>query len=224
MTMGLVAQHITIKSHSCSVSGPGFIHPSALRAFVTLFSDCHPTHTHSQHPPPAPLATLFLCFSFNQRRLNRLPVVCLPLKLKQFQFNFSSDDDAPTTTLAPTGIFAFFCKKWNEDAGLGWYAVDWAGPREQEHCKQSVGSRAGERAKSSAVSGAVDKNYLPYRTLPLPRLRTLTWVYTTYSSWPATVNMLLWCKYQTCTSYSCWKNNSIILKHIRLYLKETQEL
>lgn len=35
---------------------------------------------------------------FNQRRLNRLPVVCLPLKLKRFQLNLSDTDISPAFT------------------------------------------------------------------------------------------------------------------------------
>jgi len=120
--MGLVAQHIIIKSHSyISRDGIrcGFIHPSALRAFVPHFSCCHPPTTAPPTSTPTPPGRPWYRppHSIRGDSTDCLSFAC--------QWSWSNSNSIlaamtkPATTLAPTGIFAFFCKKLEVEAGGG---------------------------------------------------------------------------------------------------------
>lgn len=138
MTVELVAQHVIIKSHSylgtafSQLAGDSAIQAHYAHSFRISFGapSAHPTS-------PPPTTTLAPTPSFNQRRLNRLPVVCLPLEPKQFQFNFSCDDEAGDNACSNRD-FRIFCKKNPSGQGQLEVAVAVGMVPGQAHCKLSA--------------------------------------------------------------------------------------
>lgn len=97
---------------------------------------------------------------FNQRRLNRLPVVCLPLKLKQFRLNFSDNDIFPAFTRdfrifvfailllsLPFFFSAVHRKKSSKNARRKEEEKQW----ERAHCTQSVEAAAAKRNATKRI-------------------------------------------------------------------------
>lgn len=106
---------------------------------------------------------------FNQRRLNRLPVVCLPLKLKRFQLNLSDTDISPaftrdfrifvfailpTLSLSPSLSFGFFTvPKRNRERMQ---------EEERAHCTQSDDAAAAA-AKRKATKRSISPTVIVQR-------------------------------------------------------------